>query len=175
MRAIAILFWVIAGLYLGIGSWVRVAYEDRETAVTSASKAAIAEGIPFDSAEAAALRLEEEKARQWFPFIFSLPRFAALAVAGVAFGLLGGTGRVLKLRVVDGANLNAAHCLATPILGMLFGLFVLIAAFALPAALMLSPDVKLHPITIVVLCFLGGCFPSELYERLGNFLAKKEK
>lgn len=174
-RYALLLVWLLLGLYGAIGGLVRVdtvrMIDNLGSQETGEPRSVRYHGVVFTDAETLQAFLEKDRASQWFPLAFGLPRLAALAMTAASLGLLGGVARVLKF-IFDGGGVDECKVLATPLLGLLMGIVLLAVIYVVPAALTLDADVDLHPASVLLVCLLGGIFPARVYNRLETWADK---
>lgn len=173
-----ILIWLMIGLYFGIGGLTKLnADEDldiiqKKEAELSAKKFTPplnVEGVTIDNDYLYQMFTERRGLEKYFVWTVTLPKFTALTLTALSFGLLGALVSLIKQLSLENIKIEDLKYLSLPALGVLTGLVVLGLSYLLPT-LITKGSTEIRPITLMFLCMFCGICSDKFYKRIeGSF------
>src|SRR5258708_4130333 len=130
--ALAVVCWMVLGLYVGIGGWFGSKMLQTAAAHAGQNGPYIEyEGLSFLNEANLREFLRDRPAASWFQFtwIFAVPQSVIPLVTALGCGLLGGVLRLLKTVVIDHRAPSGLDVLALPPFGALVGVMLFFLAF----------------------------------------------
>lgn len=158
--------WLVVGLYLGVAGWEgskaleKTSVQKRTDGTTAQSFEF--EGLNFKDEESLIRFLKQRESIRFFPWIFSMPQSITPLIAAIAFGIVGGSARLLKRLSIDGDQLTLPTVFADPLFGGIVGLTIFFMSLLLPL-LFTSGRTPVRPETLVAVSLFGGIFSEQAF------------
>jgi len=169
MKIIAIIIWLLFGLYFGLGGLLKAELEEGinllKLPLEDTKESVVYEGITFSSREALEMHLKIEKIILFFPWVYYLPSIVVIVFTSGAFGALGGVTRIVKQLAIAKISISDIAVVSIPLFGFLIGILLLGIASVIPAALTAS-KVDIQPTTLLFICLFGGVYSEHVYKWL---------
>lgn len=172
--------WLIGGLFVGIGGLVKL---NADEAIENINKKKddllkrpmdpikTEKGLTITDQYMYAIYNEQEGLERYFEWTIVLPKFAALVITAMSFGLLGGLVNIFKDLATGKTPISEARYVTMPVLGILTGLVVLGLTYVLPTALTKDTG-EIRPLTLVFLCLFCGITTEKFYAKIDSFFDK---
>ena len=161
--------WIVCGVYFGIAGYLgSEALQGTSTEARSLAQSSAYynyEGLTFATENDLRAFLQEKNFASFFPWLFQIPQIVTPLIAAVAFGLLGGCGRMLKELVLDKKPATDLRFVSCPLFGAFIGLLVYLLALILPAVF-ISGTRPIRPLTIAAISIAAGLFYERVYKSL---------
>ena len=156
--------FVVLALVLSLAAMCTCESESEVSEASGSAPVKSGQGVAFESLADAKLALAQRRLYRVFPLARVLSGIGGLIVFAACFGALGGVLRLLKQRVLDKRHFDDLPVFLAPALSGLSGCLLLGVAIALPTFLTTSTEVEPRPLTLLILCFLGGMMSERLYQ-----------
>jgi len=181
-------FWIILGLYFGIGGIVTIQLNDIKddkhklgisdsSTVTNATdtNSVIYNDISFKNKAALKEYLNSLPAENFdkvYSFFDNIPDFMAQIITAFAFGLLGSIIRIILSVAYDKKRIQDVSHISQPLLGMLTGLVVMGVSYVIPT-LLSKNSINVDPISLMFFSLFVGIYNKEFYDKLSSFFINK--
>jgi hypothetical protein len=176
MRTGILVFWILFGLYFGIGGWTKIDFEQKKEFTSdntsSDEQPFIYDGFSFDSYGDVIAYVEKEKIYKYVRWIFYLPSFIGFVITAGAFGVLGGVTNIIKEIVTkkkEDDDIEVFKVFYVPLLGFLIGLLMLGIVQILPSAITFN-QTDVNPASLLFLCMFAGIFYENFFTWFGNIV-----
>lgn len=165
-----------AAIYFGTGGLIILQNEQQyEKAIIKEKDPVSYDGSNFRNKEVMTTAIEQYYIIKVYPFSNNLPQTLIFIITSISFGILGSVARTVNFSIKkDISFYNIKNMELIPIQGGFVGLIILGISFIIPNFLT-NNDVVLSPISIVILCLLGGIMHNEFYEWISNNIRRKLK
>lgn len=163
LSILVLAIWGLGGLYCGISGWLGCnAVEKTVTAQPSSGSAVIYHDIPFASEGELREFLSQESDAQFSPWLYATPQSLWPLIASLGFGLLGGTGRILKYRALDKTAFAVLPVFSAPLFGALLGTLLFYLSYLVPTFLVVSEN-RVRPTSLAAIALFGGFFSEHTF------------
>jgi hypothetical protein len=163
LRNVAVMLWIAAGLYLGLGGYVGTKLFETTSTVRVSEGVGyfLYSGISFATKQDLQAFLLDETVSKWVPWLPDVPAELMPLLACTAWGIVGAALRLLFFRLNPDKASNE-HLLLSPLFGAGMALAVYFLAFLLPAVLTVGPN-TMRAETIVALSIVSGIGHRQVY------------
>lgn len=181
IKIIMLGFWIIIGLYFGIGGIVNIQSNNIENEKhklglkvtnsnvnTGDTNTVIYDGISFKNKKTLEEYLNSmplENFKKLYPISQDLPDFMGQIITALAFGLLGSVTRIVLKIAFNAKQIEEVNYISQPILGMLTGLVVMGLSYVIPT-LLSKNAITLDPLSLMFFSLFAGIYNKEFYEKL---------
>jgi uncharacterized membrane protein len=174
-----LIVWLIIGLYFGIGGVTKLSSDEtidniqkNKTDLMAKPMSQVLDGVTLSNQYLYDLYTEHKGLeKSFFSWTIELPKFTALLVTAMSFGLLGTIVALFKELSIANSNIINIKYLSQPLLGILTGLVVLGLSYVLPSLLTKSSN-DIRPITLMFLCLFCGICVEKFYKRIDTSFEK---
>jgi H+/Cl- antiporter ClcA len=173
-----LMFWLLAGLYFGIGGITRVNVDetldnlnqdkDKLLKDTLTAKVGV---ITVSNQYELKYVTEYANLEHYFAWTIKIPKFTAFLITAMCFGLLGAVISIIKALAFGATKLNDSKWISEPLLGLLTGLVVLGLSYILPT-LLTKGGIDIRPLTLMFLCLFCGIYTEKFYNTLSSAFDK---
>lgn len=165
-----VVLWLVGTLYAGVAAFLACkVFED--TSSSNSEQSVEYHGINFQNEESLREFLRDSQDSRLFPWIYALPPELSPVIAAVAFGVLGGVARILRVITFDRSPISALPVIVMPAFSGLVGLMLFFLSFLMPAVFTAGRN-PARPETLVGLSFFGGLFSERAYSWISSQVAK---
>jgi hypothetical protein len=179
VASLILVLWISVGFFLGIGGLSKLSVDEtleniqkRQTELMAKKFPPIdVEGVTIDNEYDYQIFNENKGIETYFKWTVLLPRFTALIITAMSFGLLGAVVALVRQLSINGKNILEVKYLSLPILGILTGLVVLGLSYLLPTLITKGAN-EIRPITLMFLCLFCGICTDNFYKKIESSFDK---
>lgn len=175
--------FTLAGLYFGTAGLVNSKYveeinaipkEELKVVIDSVSKKIVTykyNDVIYGSIGSAKAAEIIQRVPSLYKWIFNQSDVIILLITCCFLGALGAIARIVKDKIFTPAALTPPRIAYLPVLGFFSGFIVLSISYAVPNYLTSGNEIHLNPLSVMVLCLLGGMYVELFMEWLGKLAA----
>lgn len=173
VASLILLVWFLAGLFFGIGGLTKLNSDETMESILKNKADLISKpfapitvnGLTIDNEFEYEISNERDGLEKYFTWTVTLPRFTALTITALSFGLLGAVISLFKDLAFRNKTVLEIPYLSLPLLGILTGLVVLGLSYLLPTLITKGSN-EIRPITLMFLCLFCGICADDFYKKI---------
>ncbi|RFZ85348.1 hypothetical protein DYU05_07050 [Mucilaginibacter terrenus] len=180
LASFVLIAWAVTGLYLGIGGLTKLDTDENfkdiqkrktELELKKFNPPITVKEIPIDNEYDYQIFTLHQGIEEYFTWTVILPRFAALSITAMSFGLLGAVVFLLKSLALNKEDITKIKYLSLPTLGILTGMVVLGLSYILPT-IIVEGATEIRPITLMFFCLFCGICSENFYKKIDDLFEK---
>ncbi|MDB5088959.1 MAG: hypothetical protein JWR09_2953 [Mucilaginibacter sp.] len=175
-----IIVWLIVGLFFGIGGLTKLNSDETLDNIQKKEVELLAknfnpplnvDGVTISNEYLYQIYNERHGLEKYFVWTVTLPKFTALCITAMSFGLLGALVAIIRQLSLAGKTIVEVQYISLPLLGILTGLVVLGISYLLPTLITKGTN-EIRPITLMFLCLFCGICSDNFYKKIENSFDK---
>ncbi|WP_158800254.1 hypothetical protein [Pedobacter sp. L105] len=180
LACLILLLWLITGLLLGVGGVTKLNSDEAIETINRRKEELIKQTIPPTTTSQGTsvanlyellIANEHEGIAYFFTWTVNFPKFTALCITAMSFGLLGSVISLIKELIDKSVSPDSINFIAKPFLGILTGLVVLGISYMLPTILIKGAS-EIRPITLMFISLFCGIYIDKFYKKLESSFDK---